>query len=256
MVASFTPDGDRLVPTALARSAWSEEMVNGHHIAGLVAWGVQRDLTDDGLLLSRLTVDMFRPVPMRPLTVTTHPIRMGRRLQVIGVSVLDGDLEVTRGTALLLRRSEQPAGDPWSPPDWRVPLPEQVPGRVLTDDLSWEIRQIANWNGGPGQVWMRERVPFVEGEQLSPLVRAALMADFANPLGNSGRDGLSFINVDLTVYLARYPVGEWIGMESAGHLGDNGIGIGSAWMHDLDGRFAHATVAGTPDPRLQQRLTE
>ena len=36
MQASFTPDGDRLVPTPTAASPWSDEMVNGHHIGGLV----------------------------------------------------------------------------------------------------------------------------------------------------------------------------------------------------------------------------
>ena len=46
MQASFTPDGGLLVPTATAASPWSDEMVNGHHIGGLVAWGVQRDEPD------------------------------------------------------------------------------------------------------------------------------------------------------------------------------------------------------------------
>jgi Thioesterase-like superfamily len=254
MAASFTPDGDRLVPSTLARGPWSDEMVNGHHIGGLVAWGVERDVVDPELQVARLTVDMFRPVPMRPLSIRTHPIREGRRLRVLGVSILDGDLEVTHGTALLLRRAEHPDGDPWTPPDWEVPTPDAVAAGALDHGMSWEIRTVTHWNGQPGQVWLREFVPFVEGQELTPLVRAGLMADFAHPIGNSGRHGLSFINADLTVYLARYPVGEWIGVESAGHLGDSGIGIGSAWMHDLGGRFAHAVVAGTPDPRLRQRM--
>jgi hypothetical protein len=253
MVASFTADGDRLVPSILARSPWSDEMINGHHVGGLVAWGVDRDVADPDLQVSRLTVDMFRPVPMRPLVIRTHPIREGRRLRVLGVSILDGELEVTRATALLLRRSEQPEGDPWAPPDWEVPPPDEVAKGDINNGLSWEIRTMTHWNGQRGQVWLRELVPFVEGQELTPLVRAGLMADFAHPIGNSGRHGLSFINADLTVYLARYPVGEWIGVESAGHVGGIGIGIGSSWMHDVEGRFAHAVVAGTPDQRLRQR---
>jgi hypothetical protein len=235
----------------MARSVWSDEMINGHHIGGLAAWGVERDTGELGLQVTRLTVDMFRPVPMRPLLIRTHPIREGRRLRVVGVSILDGDLEVTRATALLLLPSEHPAGEPWTPAPWDVPAPEAVAAAPDGGRLSWEIRRITEWDGtGQRQVWMRERVAFVEGQELSPLVRAALMADFAHPISNSGQHGLSFINADLTLYLSRYPSGEWIGMESAGHLGAGGVGVGSAWMHDRDGRFAQVAAAGTPDPRL------
>ncbi len=40
MQASFTPDGELLIPSPTAASPWSDEMLNGHHIGGLVAWGV------------------------------------------------------------------------------------------------------------------------------------------------------------------------------------------------------------------------
>lgn len=229
-------------------------MITGHHVAGLVAWGLERDVSDPELQVSRLTVDMFRPVPMRPLSVRTSPIREGKRLTVMGISILDDELEVTRATALLLRRSEQPDGDPWTPPDWDAPAPESVAETAPDSGLSWEIRTITDASAGQGQVWLRERVPFVEGEELSPLVRAALMADYAHPISNAGRHGLSFINADLTLYLARYPAGEWIGLESAGHLGAGGVGVGSAWMHDSAGRFGHAVVAAAPDSRLLQRF--
>jgi len=40
-------------------------------------------------------------------------------------------------------------------------------------------------------------------------------ADIANPLANSGTNGLEFINGDITLYIARLPVDEWIGFEVA-----------------------------------------
>ena len=250
--ASFTADGDRLVPSAWARSPWSDEMLNGHHIGGLVAWGVQRDTPEPGFHVTRLTVDMVRPVPMRPLRVLTRRVRDGRRLRAVEVSVVDGDVEVTRGSALLLSRSEHPEGQPWTPEPWDVPPPEAIEGST-GGAMSFEIRQIAPRNGGRGRVWMRERVPFVAGEPLTPLLRAALMADFTSPLANMGPDGLEFINADVTMYLARDPRGEWIGMESAGHLGADGVGVGTAWMHDRDGRIGSCVAAALPDPRIQLR---
>ncbi|RBY82640.1 thioesterase family protein [Blastococcus sp. TF02A-26] len=252
MEASFTPDGDRLVPAPPARSPWSDEMVNGHHVGGLVAWAVQRDSPDPDLQLARLTVDMVRPVPMRPLRVLTRRVRDGRRLTAFDVSVVDGDVEVARGSALLLRRSEHPGGEPWAPEAWDVPPPEAFEG-ATGGAMSFEIRRIDDWNGRRGRVWLRERTEFVAGEPLTPMLRAALMADFANPLGNSGGSGLEFINADLTLYLARDPRGEWIGMESAGHVGADGIGAGTAWMYDRDGRIGHCVAAALADPRILSR---
>ncbi|MGY1746879.1 acyl-CoA thioesterase domain-containing protein [Blastococcus sp. SYSU D00695] len=259
MDASFTPDGDLLVPTAFARSPWSDEMVNGHHVGGLVAWGVERDgAEDDGsdpdLQLTRLTVDMVRPVPMRPLRVVARRTREGRRLRSVDVAVLDGDVEVARGSALLLRRSEHPEGEPWAPEPWDVPLPEAIEGS-LGGPMSFEIRPAARRRGaaGPGRVWLRERVDFVAGQPLTPALRAALMADFANPIANSGRGGLAFINADLTMYLSRDPVGEWIGVESTGHVGTDGVGVGTAWMYDREGRIGSCTAAALADPRIRQR---
>jgi hypothetical protein len=242
-----------------AVSVWSDEMINGHHVGGLVAWGVERDhleATDPGpgLQVARLTVDMFRPVPMKPLRVVTRPVRTGRRLRTVEVGVLDDDVEVTRGSALLLLRSAHPEGEPWAPDGWDAPPPAALPAQEAGSKLSWEVRRVTGWGeGGRGQVWMRELVPFVAGEELSPVVRAALCSDFANPLVNSGGEGLAFINADVTMYLARDPVGEWIGMEAAGHLGAEGIAVGSGWLHDEAGRFGQSTVAAMPDPRLRQR---
>ncbi|WP_425427116.1 hypothetical protein [Blastococcus aggregatus] len=54
---------------------------------------------------------------------------------------------------------------------------------------------------------MRETAEFVAGQPLTPMLRAALMADFTNPLANSGSVGLAFINVDVTMYLVRDPRG-------------------------------------------------
>lgn len=253
MQASFTRDGEYLVPSTAAASPWSDEMLNGHHMGGLVAWGVQRDGAADEFQLSRLTVDMVRAVPMVPLLVETRRTRDGRRLRAVDVSVRAGDVEVLRGSAVLLRRSEHPDSEPFTPAPWDVPPPEAIEG-APTGPMSWEIRRINAWGAGAGRVWMRERTDFVAGEPLTPMLRASLMADFTNPLSNSGPDGLAFINTDVTMYLARDPRGEWIGMESAGHLGAEGVAFGTTWMYDRDGLIGHCVAGALPDPRIRQRL--
>jgi Thioesterase-like superfamily len=257
---SFSLDGDLLVPSMSSVSVWSEDMVNGHQVGGLVAWAVERDRDLDGMQLTRLTIDMFRPVPMKPLRIETRVPRQGRRLQIVEVSIVDdgSDVEVTRGSALLLRRADAPAGEPWAPPLWDAPAPEEIEGPATPSGqpmISWEIRRIDGDGDGRSRVWMRELVPFVGSEEPSPVVRAALAADYANPLVNmAGSHGLAYINADVTLYLSRDPVDEWIGMEAIGHVGGEGIGLGSAWIYDRAGRIGHASVAGMPDPRLRERL--
>jgi hypothetical protein len=81
------------------------------------------------------------------------------------------------------------------------------------------------------------------------LVRAALAADFASPLANRGADGLRFINADYTLLLGRLPTSDAIGLESTGHLSDEGIAIGHCTMHDTSGPFAHCAVTAIANPQ-------
>jgi len=85
MEPSFTLDGELLVPSMSAVSVWTDDMINGHHVGGLVAGGSSGNHAADDLQVTRLTVDMFRPVPMKPLRVVTKPVRMGRRLRIVEV---------------------------------------------------------------------------------------------------------------------------------------------------------------------------
>ena len=75
-----------------------------------------------------------------------------------------------------------------------------------------------------------------------PLVRVAIASDLPNPLANSGVEGLQFINPDLTMFLAREPVSEWIGLDVTNHLGADGIAVGSCTLYDLAGPIGSSTV--------------
>ncbi|MEX0642229.1 MAG: adenylosuccinate synthase, partial [Pirellulales bacterium] len=60
-------------------------------------------------------------------------------------------------------------------------------------------------------------MPFVEGEPTSPATQAAALSDFGNAVANritpEGQDGGSYINSDITLYLDRDPVDEWVCVE-------------------------------------------
>jgi hypothetical protein len=94
---------------------------------------------------------------------------------------------------------------------------------------------------GPASVWYRATRPIVEGAALSPLMRAVIAADFCN--GTSAVLDFrhwTFINGDLTVSLAREPVGEWILLDAETWAGPDSIGIAAARLADRDGYFGRA----------------
>jgi hypothetical protein len=246
--AFFEREGERVVPGAHAASRWGA-MLNGRTLAGLVAWATERDHADVAYQPARLTVDMFRAVPVEPMLVTTTSVRDGHRVKVIDVSLQQGELEVSRGSVVLLRRGDPPPGEVFSAPLWDAPDPDRLP--TLEGGPPWETRPV----GGDGRsfgraAWVRERAPFVAGEAHSPFLRAALASDVTNLLANSGDRGLGFINADLTLYLARSPVGEWIGCEATDHADADGVAFGSSSLYDRGGRIGHVALCGVADPRL------
>jgi Acyl-CoA thioesterase C-terminal domain/Acyl-CoA thioesterase N-terminal domain len=196
----------------------------------------------------RITVDLFRAAPLEPVEVITEMVRDGGRVRVVLVGMACAGRDVARASVLLLRSGSGPEGRVWTPSPWSVPAPDEVgslaPGTEAKASL--DIRLITE--GGllavtQKRLWIREVQALVEGEEPSPFVRAVAAADLANPFGNFGDQGLSFINADLTVYLGRLPVGEWIGLEVASRTAAAGVATVAANLHDSHGAIGHCSAA-------------
>jgi hypothetical protein len=247
----FVPTDDGLAPVPEASSPWSPDMLHGRLLAGLSARAVeQHPDVDPDLRLARLTVDMYRFPPMAPHQVTARVVRQGRRVGALDVSITAGGNEVARASALLLRSGPSPATTAWRAPGWNVPGPDELPALAAPDGSEptpgeWEIRLVnpgGFWSDERKQVWARDNRPLVAGEPFTPLVRAALSADLPNPLANAGAEGLSFINADLTLFLARPPGSDWIGLEVAAHIAADGLAIGTCTLYDLTGPIGWSSV--------------
>lgn len=229
-----------------AHSPWSTDMLHGRLLAGLAARAVEGEEHDPALRIARLTVDMFRSPPMSPFTVATAVARDGRRVRVVEMSISAGGVEVARASALMLRTGEHPNAMVWRAGDWDALPPESFPPPADWDAMSgWDIRLMTPggfWTADRKRLWTRDTWELVAGEAPSPAVRAALAADLPNPLANSGAEGLQFINADLTLFLGRLPVSEWIGLEVTDHIGHDGIAIGSCTLYDTAGPIGSSTV--------------
>ncbi|MFN0145035.1 MAG: thioesterase family protein, partial [Dehalococcoidia bacterium] len=115
----------------------------------------------------------------------------------------------------------------------------------------WDSRVIDHGFGAVAQknTWLRESRALVEGEPLTPFLRAAVAADFTNPFANSGDQGLQFVNADITLYLHRLPAGEWLGFQVVAHHASEGVAVGECVMYDVAGPIGRSTVCGVANVR-------
>lgn len=265
----------RFHPRPTAHGPWATNMLHGRLIGGLGAQAIEAEFGGPAWRVARLTVDLFRPSAMEPVTITIRPVRTGRRLQVVDAVLHCAGHDVARISAVLLPVGSEPPGRVWAPDPTPWPAPETLPDLQVDnaedddddntndtdrndndrnndtdgdgdgDDGGWLFRLVAGGFGTGEQtrMWTNDTVPLVAGEPMTPLVRAAVTGDIACPLGNSGDQGLFFINADYTMLIGRYPVGEWIGLEVDHRIAADGIAIASATLVDRDGPFA--TSGGT-----------
>ena len=245
----FAVDGDVVVPTALAGGPWSPDAMHGSPPAAILARYLERHDVGTATFPVRFTVELMRPVPLRPLQVRCETVRAGRKLQLLQGSLFDGDLEVCR--AMLLRFRETPVAgrshagvrhiEPIERPDTYVPL---VPALAFGERIGfWNAMDVARIEPrgqvpGPSGLWLRLRLPLVAGEQPTPFQRVAAAADFGNAIATAyGSERFACINADLTITLHRLPEGEWVGVEPSIFPETHGIGVSESVLYDDAGRI-------------------
>lgn len=254
--AFFTLDGDRFVPGDHARGPWDRNSLHGRVIVGLFAREFEQQHGDDAFQFARLTTDLFRMPPFAPLEVATNVVREGNRIRVVDGTVTADGVEIAQGRVVMLRRAEQPQGEVWGPPSWDVPAPDEIPAPPGRDGMQamWETRPIDGDFGSVGQkrAWLRETRSLLDGEPLTPFMRAAFAADFTNPFANSGAQGLNFVNADVTLYLHRLPVTDWVGFEVAGHHSAEGIAVAECTLYDEQGPIGRSAVCAVANEHRRQ----
>lgn len=209
----------------------------------------------------RFTIDLFRPIPLRPLSVVSNVRRDGRRIQVVDASLLDGDIELGRAAALKIRITEIDL--PVADQQWMQPA-----GPETVDVLEWsgygdrsasrfhydavEIRSVDDsfLSNRPGLSWLRLKYPLVADEEPTAFVRLATLADMAN--GNARVIDPAhwlFVNPDITLYCHRPLIGDFVGMHSAAYQHPTGIGVTDTWLFDQSGPLGRINQAQLIEPR-------
>jgi len=256
-----TGNGPRILPSELSGGPWNRKHQHGGPVAGLLTHALHHLETPIPMRLARITIEMLRAVPVRPLRVETRITRAGRRLQGCVAELVHEDTTVARATALRIRTDTElgelearGAMDPalGQPPEASPALPadvdwEWLPGFIRAVDF---VSEPPTETGAPISVWTRLRCPLVEGEPTPPIVRLAALVDFASGTGNAmDYSKYTSINPDLTIHVLREPRSDWIGLRGLTQRAADGIGQSTAAIYDAEGPVANVQASLLLDRR-------
>lgn len=117
--ALFTPNRRGYVPSDHARGPWDRAAMHGGPPAALMAGVMEALPTEAPMAIVRVTVEIFRPVPLRPVEVAARIEREGRRVQMLTATLTDGNTELCRASAWRMRIADLDLGER---PPLEVPL--------------------------------------------------------------------------------------------------------------------------------------
>lgn len=247
MNAVFSIDGKTVICGPSAAGPWDPTMQHGSAPSALVTHIAETMPSPAPMQIVRVGIDLMRPVPVAPLTFETQVIREGRKIQLIGITLLAEGKPVVRGQVLriVVTKPELPDGIEGPPQPWRaVEDAPVVPHRgrnpfLACLDMKSGFGDFAT--PGPGAIWFRVNRDIVAGAGVSQAMRAVIASDLSNGV-SSPLDFLkwTFLNADLTVSFARPPEGEWILVDSESWLGRDGAGLAMAKLADQRGYFGRS----------------
>ncbi len=247
-------------PTPYTGGPWNPAHQHGGAVSGLMAFAIDRMPSATPMRIARVSLDMFRGVPLTPLRVETRIRRNGRRIQSLESELYADDVLVSRASALRIRYDDAlgeldaplpPDPDLGSPPDVVPPFEMRVgleiPGFVRACDL---VPGRAEVCGEFATSWARLRCPVVEGFETSGTAQLAALVDFASGTGNAmDHERFTSVNTDLSVHIIRSPRSDWLAIRGVTSRAADGIGQSHAIIHDEEGAIAHASASLLLDRR-------
>lgn len=251
------PDGTWFEPTDFCRGPWDPRACHAGPPLGLMIRAIEH--LDLDQRLSRITVEIRRPIPMAGFSIVAAIQRRGRAVTTTEAEIRDGENRLIAQTRALHIRVREEFDCTTAPVD--APLLENaLPGPFPITDTrhgltafsdSLEVRYDpggSQGTGGPTTLWMRS-LPLLPGEQPSGFQRITPLVDSGNGITfNDYLDQVLFINPDLTAAFHREPQGEWLCSRARSHWQPDGIGLSTAELFDTAGHIGIAIQTLKLDP--------
>ena len=248
----FTRDGERFVPTQLARGPWDPNAMHGGAPSALMAHVLRAPRSWSGVV--------HRPIDRRAAAAGAARTDAGRGAHVPpGQERAVGRSRVARrrrrggagGCAPAARAARRRGGDglarsrgPTATGRGRAPAVRVLrprPHRVLVRQRDPARRRCVRRR--------RARRPRGSGcgarssttNRPTPFERVAAVADFGSGVGNPLTfTTASAINPEVTIHVHRHPEGEWVCLESGGWAETHGVGLADSRLYDERGVLGRA----------------
>lgn len=245
----------RLLAGPATSGAWSTSEQHIAPLTGLVVHELERYVAArgaDDLQVARIGFEILGVIGLEEFDVTVEVVRPGRTVELLEV-VVSTSRPVLRARVWRLARRDttkvaggaaEPLPDPTSLD--RFDLSTVWPGDYIG---ALEMRPVRPPEPGRTTTWVSTPVSLVPDEPVSDLARLVGLVDTANGIGvRESPEEWLFPNVDLSIHLHRQPTGPWLGLDTSTVFGDDGLGVTTSVLHDLDGAFGRAEQVLTLRP--------
>ncbi|MFO0554401.1 MAG: thioesterase family protein [Polyangiaceae bacterium] len=259
VMAFYVQDRDAFVSTELTRGPWSNDHQHAGPPSALLARALERvDDPAGELFLARITIELFKPIPIAPLTIAARVSRAGKTVERVEAALSAGGVELARASGVRIRRRAvslpedvSTAGPVIPGPDDCTPLKFSFFQHEVGYHLAIEGRIARGvWGDRDIVTWSRPVVALVEGEELRPAERVLIIADAESgicpPLDPMR---YTFLNPDLTVYFERPLEGEWLGLATRSAAHAHGVGIAESLLFDARGALGRSAQSLIVAPR-------
>jgi hypothetical protein len=252
--------GQRFVATTATAGPWSDSLQHGGPPSALLVRAMELLPGPPGRL-ARVTTEFLSPVPVAELEVSAEVVRDGASVQLLTASLRAKHRTVLRATAWRLRTVEPGSAPATStePAHQAPPLPDadHFPSGFTfpyAEAIPWRFVEGSPTTPGPATTWARMRIPLVAGEPTTALQQAVVVTDSGSGVSAAlNWNEWSFVNVDLTVHLAREPRPGWVCIESATTLAGEGTGFAGTRLYDEGGWFGTCAQSLLVAPRRRGR---
>jgi hypothetical protein len=213
MRALFDRKGQKFVATELCRGPRGTYTVHRGPVTALLARGIEAAEGAAGMFVTRVAVELLRPIPFEPLETSARVLRRGRPVEVVESVLSSLTSPVARMIAIRIRRNECMPPAAALDEVLAVAPAERAASSGTSGFHSWAVehrRLRALDEPGHAADWMRLKVPLLSDETTSPLCRVCAVADVGLGLSSEPTSGEPMSEADLTVHMHRLPRGEWV----------------------------------------------
>ena len=194
--------------------------------------------------VSRLTIDLKRPVPMGEMKVELEVTREGRNIQTLDIALWVQGKECVRASALRIRETEFDMPDHVLPPLQDYPPKDEAMTARFNKGFNehMTVHEATRLpEGKRSAAWFHHARPYFSDQPTTALMRAAATGDYSNGLGSRlDFTEWTYINADLTLHFARRPQGERILLAASAWIDGNGSGISFSELADEKGFFGRS----------------